>query len=572
LTASIPTKNEKKHEYTEVFNKQEAVMDKILHFLHETSNTVDACVDYTRPSLAINIPVLRKAFLNAKKRGVRLRYVTEITKDNISHCKRLLSMVDELRHLDGIKGNFYISENAYLAPATYHEKGKPAKQIIYSNVNEIVKHQRFVFDSFWNRAIPAEQRIKDIVEDREPEFYEVITDSGTASHILLALAQSVKKEALLLLPNDKSILRLERLGVIDIIINASNIGADVKIICPLSEENSKTLRRISENAPVIKILSGSDSPYGMYIVDGERFIRAELKNPDAEKFSESVGFMIYSNRKNTVESFKSIFELLWNEHRSTEELKRAYRMQKEFINIASHEMKTPTQSIIGYTELLRQHPERRDQMIQAISRNALRLQRLTNNILDVTRIESQTLNLNKEQFNLGDLIRIIVEDHRRQTDQNKNSVRILHDIRLKKKNASLIVYADRGRLTQVLSNLLSNAIKFTQEKKEKGQVVYVSASRNDQGEVFVSVKDSGEGIHPDIFPRLFTKFVTKSFTGTGLGLFISKSIVEAHGGKIWAKNNDNGNGKGATFTFSLPIKNKEKAGMEIRSPGLNVSG
>jgi two-component system, OmpR family, sensor histidine kinase VicK len=148
LTASNPSKSEKKHEYTEVFYEQEAVMDKVLHFLHETSKTVDACVDYTRPSLAINIPVLRKAFLNAKKRGVRLRYVTEITKDNISHCKRLLSMVDELRHLDGIKGNFYISENAYLAPATYHEKGKPAKQIIYSNVNEIVKHQRFVFDSF----------------------------------------------------------------------------------------------------------------------------------------------------------------------------------------------------------------------------------------------------------------------------------------------------------------------------------------------------------------------------------------------------------------------------------------
>ena len=561
MTAN-PTKSKEEGEYTEVFYGEEAVMDRVLNFLHETDYIVDACVDYTRPSLAINIPVLRKAFLNAKMRGIRLRYVTEITRDNISHCKRLLSMVDELRHLDGIKGNFYISEKAYLAPATYHEKGKPAEQIIYSNVNEMVKHQRYVFDSFWNRAIPAEQRIREIVEDREPEFYEVITDSEKASQIVLDLAKAAKKEALLLLPNDKSILRLERLGVIDTIIKASHSGVDVKVICPLSKENSETLMKISENAPTIKILSGSNSPYGMYIVDGEEFIRTELKNPDAEKFSESVGFMIHSNRKNTVESFKSIFELLWNEHATTEELKRAYRMQKEFINIASHEMKTPTQAIIAYTELLRQHPERRDQMIQAISRNALRLQRLTNDILDVTRIESQTLNLHKEQFNLGDLIRSIVEDHRRQIDQNKNNVRILHNIRPKKKNGSLIVYADRGRITQVLSNLLSNAIKFTLEKKEKGQVVYVSAAvsrnrkNNDQGEVIVSVKDSGEGVHPDIFPRLFTKFTTKSFTGTGLGLFISKSIVEAHGGKIWAENNDNGNGKGATFTFSLPLGKK----------------
>jgi two-component system sensor histidine kinase VicK len=563
LTVLSPIKSKKEREYTEVFYGQEAVMDRVLHFLLETNNIVDACVDYTRPSLAVNVSALRKAFLNAKNRGVRLRYVTEITRDNISHCKRLLRMVDELRHLDGIEGNFYISEKAYLAPATYHEKGKPAEQIIYSNVNEIVKHQRYVFDSFWNRAIPAEQRIKDIEEGREPEFYEVITDSQKASQILLDLSRSVKKEALLLLPNDKSMLRLERLGVIDTIIRASHSGVDVKVICPLSEENSKTLTKISENAPTIKILSGSNSSYGMYIVDGEEFIRTELKNPDAEKFSESVGFMIYSNRTTTVESFKSIFELLWNEHTMTEELKKAYRMQKEFINIASHEMKTPTQAIIAYTELLRQHPERRDQMIQAISRNALRLQRLTNDILDVTRIESQTLNLNKEQFNLADLIICIVEDHRRQIDQNKNNIRIVHNIRLKRKNSSLIVYADRGRITQVLSNLLGNAIKFTLEKKEKGQVVvYVSAAvsrnrkNNDQGEVIVSVKDSGEGIHPDIFPRLFTKFTTKSFTGTGLGLFISKSIVEAHGGKIWAENNDNDNGKGATFTFSLPIENK----------------
>jgi two-component system sensor histidine kinase VicK len=560
LTASNPTKSKKKDEYTEVFYGEKAVMDRVLNFLHETDYIVDACVDYTRPSLAINIPILRKAFLNAKNRGVRLRYVTEITEDNISHCKQLLSMVDELRHLDGIKGNFYISEKAYLAPATYHEKGKPAEQIIYSNVNEIVKHQRFVFDSFWDRAIPAEQKIKDIVEDREPEFYEVVTDSEKASQILLDLAQSVKNEALLLLPNDKSILRLDRLGIIDNIIKASHNGAEVKVICPLSEENSETIRKISENAPAIKILSGSNTPYGMYIVDGERFIRAELKNPDAEKFSDSVGFMIYSNRKNTVESFKSIFELLWNEHASTEELKRAYSMQKEFINIASHEMKTPTQSIIGYTELLRQHPERREQMIQAISRNALRLQRLTNDILDVTRIERRTLNLHKERFNLGDLITSIVKEQRRQNDQNKNNVKIMRNIKPKKKNASLIVYADRGRITQVLSNLLSNAIKFTLEKKEEGHLVSVSAvinrnsKNNDQGEVIVSVKDSGEGIHPDIFPRLFTKFTTKSFTGTGLGLFISKSIVEAHGGKIWAENNDNG--KGATFTFSLPVGKK----------------
>jgi signal transduction histidine kinase len=168
--------------------------------------------------------------------------------------------------------------------------------------------------------------------------------------------------------------------------------------------------------------------------------------------------------------------------------------------------------------------------------------------------------LNKEQFNLKYLITSIVEDYRRQIQENKSNVRLLYDIKRHKKNASLTIEADRGRITQVLSNLLNNAIKFASEKKERGQVVSVStvvdydSKNNDQGEITVSIKDSGEGIHPDIFPRLFTRFATKSFTGTGLGLYISKNIVEAHGGRMWAENNSDG--IGAIFSFSLPLTQK----------------
>jgi hypothetical protein len=151
-------------ETTNVYYGIENVMNTVLQFLYQTTKVVEACVDYTRPSLAIDIHVLRDAFLAARSKGVKLRYVTEINNENIQYCKQLLTMVDELRHLDGIKGNFYISETAYLAPATFHEKGKPAAQIIYSNVKEIVDHQKYVFDSFWSRSIPAEQRIREIEE------------------------------------------------------------------------------------------------------------------------------------------------------------------------------------------------------------------------------------------------------------------------------------------------------------------------------------------------------------------------------------------------------------------------
>src|ERR671931_633389 len=152
-------------ERTEVLHGKQNVVNTVLQFAAKAKNRIDAYVDYTRPSLAVEIEELRKAFLDAKRRGVRLRYVTEITEDNVGYCKKLLKMVDELRHIDGIKGNFYLSETEYIAPATFHEKGKPASWVIYSNVKEIVEYQRqFVFDSFWSRAIPAEQKIKEIEE------------------------------------------------------------------------------------------------------------------------------------------------------------------------------------------------------------------------------------------------------------------------------------------------------------------------------------------------------------------------------------------------------------------------
>ena len=544
IVSSFSSTNGEGQEFTRVYYGGETVIDTVLQFLKKSNNIIYACVDQTRPSLTIDIVILRKAFLDAKKRGVKLLYVTEITKDNLSYCKQLLTLVDELKHLDGIKGNFYISESGYLAPATFHEKGKPASQIIYSNVKELIEHQRYVFDTFWDKAISAEQRIREIEEEREPDFYEVITDNEKASQILIDLAQSVKKEALFFLPNDKAMLRLDRMGLIDYTIKASQNGATVKIICPLSNENDHIVKRISERAPQIQVLNGNKSPYGMYIVDNERFLRAELRQPGAEKFSDAIGLVVYSNRRITVDSFKSIFELLWNERTLVEELKRTDSMQREFINIASHEMKTPTQAIMGFSEMLEQHPDRREEMTEAIKRNAKRLHKLTNDILDVSRIESQNLRLNKEKVNINEKISNVVNDIKNQI-RNPDKLQIVF---LKPKEP-LYVEADKIRLYQVIANLLSNAIKFTKEG-----TISIKAQLKDNNEIAIIVKDPGAGIDNDVMPRLFTKFATRSDVGTGLGLYISKNIIEAHGGRMWAENNPDG--KGATFSFSLPLTQK----------------
>ena len=221
-----------------------------------------------------------------------------------------------------------------------------------------------------------------------------------------------------------------------------------------------------------------------------------------------------------------------------EQLKDHDRMQREFINVAAHELRTPTQAIIGYSDLFYLRPESREESIKAIARNAERLESLTRDILDVTRIEGHRLDLNKEKFDISEVVTSTIDDTRRRVNDS--------NIKFEYSPRKIVVKADRMRISQVVSNLLTNAVKFT-----KQGTVYVSADNKD-GQVVVSVKDTGPGIDPEIMPRLFTKFTTKSQTGTGLGLFISKSIIEAHDGRIWAENNKDK--KGATVAFRLPLE------------------
>jgi signal transduction histidine kinase len=262
---------------------------------------------------------------------------------------------------------------------------------------------------------------------------------------------------------------------------------------------------------------------------------------------------------------------------ANEQLKVHDKMQKEFINVASHEIKTPTQAILGYSELLQNHPEKREQISDALVRNANRLQRLTNDILDVTRIEGQTLKLNKEKFSLTDLISNIVEDFKHDI-QKKGGDTVLLSYQ---PEDNLVLEADKERIAQVVSNLLSNAIKFTKQGNISINLVKKTnrdgKNNNSQEEVVVvSVEDTGTGIDSEILPRLFTKFATKSEVagGTGLGLFISKSIIVAHGGKMWAENNNsmsnNGERRGATFSFTLPLmKNKMQSNNEQEGSNKN---
>jgi signal transduction histidine kinase len=262
-------------------------------------------------------------------------------------------------------------------------------------------------------------------------------------------------------------------------------------------------------------------------------------NDELSILTESFNSMLSSIRNH----LKEQNELKNQLQKTNEELKKKNRLMDEFINIAAHELRTPIQPILGLTGILQSKsndPEQRE-LLDVTLRNAKRLQRLTENILDVTKIESQSLKLDKEQFNLNENILNVIKDVENQIP-SPDKLKILYSELLK----PIYIEGDKLRQYQVIANLLRNAIKFTKEG-----TISINADMKDNTEVTITIKDTGAGIHPEILPRLFTKFATKSDIGTGLGLYISKVIVEAHAGRIWAENNPDG--KGATFVFTLPL-------------------
>jgi hypothetical protein len=194
-------------------------MDGVIRFVAGARKKIDGCLDKTRPSLATRIEPLKRSLIDAKRKGIRFRYVTEITHDNLSSCKELMNVAaDEIRHLDGIKGTFYLSDTEYIAPATFHQKGKPVSQMIYSNVREIVGHQQYIFDTFWNKAIPAQLKIKEIEEGLVPDFIDTIKDLQKNQQLAFELIKSVKKEILIIFSTANAFLRQQKAGAIESVV------------------------------------------------------------------------------------------------------------------------------------------------------------------------------------------------------------------------------------------------------------------------------------------------------------------------------------------------------------------
>jgi len=500
-----------------------------------------------------------------QEKGDGLRWITNINKESLDLVKIFLDNGIRIRHTRNMPPiSFGVSDKEVAITIEKMEGSKMSQSFLISNEPLYTLHFNSVFEELWKDGIDAQDRIKDIELGAESVDVEVIPLSSRARVLYLNLVKEAEKEIIIMFPTTNAFLRQYILGAVPFAKEVSQKrNVCVRVLMPKHESTEKLVRsfieeeeeqiRRSGNLIDVRYIeqTGLDTHATILVVDRKASLVMEIRDDSKRTFDEAIGLSTYSNSRPGVLSYISIFENLWKETELYQDIKQAHeqlqlhdKAQKEFINVAAHELRTPIQPVLGLTDILLSKTgsiEQYRDMLDTINRNARRLSRLSADILDATKIESRSLELKKERFNLNDIILNAMDDIILGKDVRKNmNVQLLYDPQ------DIEVEADKGRTSQIIANLLSNALKFT----KKGTITITTKLDKNNNQVFLTVKDTGSGIASEILPELFSKFTARSFSGTGLGLFISKSIVEAHGGKIWGENNSDG--IGATFTFTLP--------------------
>ena len=575
-----------------------------------------------------------KSSLNKKDNIIGLRCILKITRENMELVAKFLDIEGVyIRHTSNpLPINFEVSDTKFNLSMRTSNKIDTSYVLSISDLS-LIKYYKSIFEDLWNEGLDARIKIKDMRSNLNAEegFTELIENPYKTQELLIHHIQKATKEILIILPSINAFFRYRKIGIFNILekkllnININNNSHHdeensnkllVKILTPTNNKLEKNITNIynrikktnkqKENIEFRRVESLSEINTACIIIDKKDLLVIELKDDSKDNFLEAIGSSIYSNTPTTVFSYISIFDTLWTQtelyesiriandelQSTTEELRESLqilanvnqeltitneilnkhdRMQKEFINVAAHELRTPTQSIIGYCEMIDAFPENTQKYLEPVKRNAEKLYRLTEDILDVSRIESGTLKLEKSKFDLREMIVNLIEDLTAKMKKEENVIKSNKENTDKKTNIQLIypelsaqplfVYADKNRIQQVLSNLLSNALKFTEDgiitiNTEKFMDTINNNGNNIEKEfVSIKIKDTGKGIDPEVLPRLFEKFATKSDKGTGLGLYISKNIIDAHGGKIWGKDNNTYGKNGAEFSFTLPLYN-----------------
>jgi signal transduction histidine kinase len=560
-------------ETTEIWYGADNIVNKQLQIITNAQATVDYCHSSESPSIITTFNPFMQTITQLNKRGVKQRYITQITEGNVRYCKELAKYV-ELRHLDRVQGTLGIIDGKiYGAIANTKENYLPT-EFIYSNVKSFIDQQQYFFETLWNKAIPAEKKIREIEEGRPPEKLEILEDTHKSIGLAFDIMKKTRKELLVLFATPRTFTFALQGESADIYRKISEKGVTIKLLVPrdANREDDQIVKKVREISPSINLRFSEpdlNTRITIMISDRNEFMSWELRDDTLDDPYMAGGIATYSNIKALAGSYATIFDNLWKMTEFAENLKleNNEKAMKEFINIAAHELRTPIQPILGLSEMLpaaSTDPQQQRKLVEVIVRNAHKLENLAEEILDVTRIESGRLQLSMEKIDLYELLAKVVSDFEAviksefDKDENPNRAIIsLKDESLNDRAAEpnlerLLVLGDANRIVQVITNLLSNAVKFSTQR-DRALIAITTGKRviDNKSMAIVSISDQGKGIDPEIVPRLFQKFISGSEKGTGLGLYISKNIVKAHGGDIWAENNKNG--KGATFVFTLPL-------------------
>ncbi|HKO63637.1 MAG TPA: HAMP domain-containing sensor histidine kinase [Candidatus Nitrosocosmicus sp.] len=594
---------------TSVVDDPGKINEHILDIVKRSNNGLSNCstiggfrMIYENKNLYHAYVNLTSKFRQGKAKG-NVRWITHIENNNnqIALINKFLNIGIEIRHVNNLPPiSFALSDRQFQGTIEKMDKGEMFRNILYSTEPLYIQHFQYFFEDLWNSAIDVRERIRQIESGIAPEMTQIIEDSNKSRKLLLHLLKSAKDEILIVYPSSKAVDLQKRIGVIDILYRKSQLGLKIRVVSPknlnlerlLLPSHSQPGSHVSKNIAIREILKQHDLKPTIMMVDRKHVLILELKNESSTNFEEATGLTTYSRSYPTVLSYISIFDSFWEQTEmsislgiANEKLIQNEEMEKEFINTAAHELRTPTQAIIGYTELdeellddilkeikvyenegLNRNIVQLHKHFDTISRNASRLDQLINNLLDVARIESGSINslqLQREKLNLVNEINECLKTQLDQKLKAKNiKVNFINQIL---DDQQCWVYADSSRLNQILVNLIENAIKFSPLngiidiilKENNSDFTNENRSELDKSknnsfvnsQILVGISDTGKGISTSIKSKLFEKFVTDSDTGTGLGLYITKKLVEAQGGRIWAFNNKDG--VGSTFVFSL---------------------
>ncbi|MGN6349257.1 MAG: ATP-binding protein [Candidatus Nitrosocosmicus sp.] len=599
---------------TRVFYNWDEINEKIKS-LTENSEEILICSNMGLLRLVYNSFFdLYQKIMDKYDRGFHkgVRWITCISsKEDVETVKLFMDIGIKIRAIKNLYPlNYMICDKVFFSNIEEIDNNierKIINSMLISNDTLYVNQFRTVFEDLWKNSIDARDMIENIQRGVHPEKIEIVSRASNAARIYLDLLKSAHKEILLLFPTTNAFLRQFRLGVIDLISNiAIKEHIVVRVLVPKNEQveqliaNTKSRSKSSYAINSIEfrhIQQLLETRSTILIVDNKESFIMELKDDTKTVFHDAIGLSIYSNSRPGVSSYVSIFENLWKQtelyhelEQANKSLRNSEKLLNDFIHIAAHELRNPIQPILGVSEIIKSvinnsklspadqekvlvNKKEISDLVNVIIKNTKKLSRLTSDILDLTKIETNSLSLCKEIVDLRLLMIDTVCDYNNQIISNiknrftydeKNTYQSLNrDTRLEysqiekiDNTISFFSNVDKSRFSQIITNILDNAFKFTDEN----DTIYVELNKElKSGRPFaiVTIRDTGKGIDPEIMPRLFTKFTSRSFQGTGLGLYICKSIVEAHGGRIWADNNltdFNGREKrGAIFSFSIPL-------------------